>query len=236
MAFSFLYRLGLSTHAGATPLLASLGPDRQALLQGIIDSGLNSPLTSSMGRLFDAVSALCGICAEPSYEGQAAVELEAALYQALAPQEASAQQEAPVPSQSFAQTKAPVDKTERAYRFTLNLPLINPGPVLTALLDDRVAGVKTAEISLRFHRAVVRLILDVCQAARAETGMTTVALSGGVFTNRFLLTHTPRALREAGFTVLTNRNLPANDGGISYGQAAVAAAQLAQLAQKGIEL
>jgi hydrogenase maturation protein HypF len=218
MAFSLLRSLDMERHPGASWLLERLGADRRVLLEGVISAGLNSPLTSSMGRLFDAVSALCGICANPSYEGQAAVELEALLYGATQPKE----EEAHIP-------RSP-------YRFALDLPIIDPTPVLAPLLDDLAAGLALATISLRFHRAVVRLILEIAEAARNATGLNDVALAGGVFMNRYLLTWAPPALRKAGFTVLTNRELPTNDGAISYGQAAVAAAQLARLAADGIEL
>jgi hydrogenase maturation protein HypF len=112
----------------------------------------------------------------------------------------------------------------------------DPAPVLLAVLEDLVALVPAPLIALRFHAAVVRLIVDECSAAREATGLSTVALSGGVFMNRYLLTEAVPALEQEGFTVLLNRSLPANDGCISYGQAAVCAAQPAQPAKEGILL
>jgi hydrogenase maturation protein HypF len=215
MAWSYLFSLGLSEHSIARLFAKRLGSERRGVLEKMIASGLNSPLTSSMGRLFDAVSALLGLCDTPSYEGQPAVELEAALY-GLASSEITA-------------SAAP-------YRFALDLPRIDPSPVLSALLDDRAADISVARISLRFHQSVVALILEVCEAARKASGLTTVALSGGVFMNRFLVTRVLPALRTAGFLPLMNSLLPANDGCIAYGQAAVADALLAQRGAEGIEL
>ncbi|MDR2197777.1 MAG: carbamoyltransferase HypF [Coriobacteriales bacterium] len=218
MAWSYLFSLGLSEHEGAAALGRRIGPDRQALLEGIIAGKLNSPLTSSMGRLFDAVSALLNICTRPSYEGQPAVELEAALYGACE------------------ETDETSENAADRYRFTLDMPHIDPTSLLCAILEDLAAGEQVAAISLRFHQALVRMIVEVCTAARQASGIAAVALSGGVFMNRYLLTHTVPALRAAGFSPALNRDLPANDGCIAYGQAVIAAAQLAQLRTEGIEL
>jgi hydrogenase maturation protein HypF len=222
MTFSLLLSLGLSNHAGAAALCASLGKEQLSLLETIITSGLGSPLTSSMGRLFDAVSALCSLCTEPSYEGQPAVELEAALYREGRGGEGRARFEPQTAS------------SPPAARFALALPLIDPTPVMQALLDGLAAGLEAPALSLRFHRAVIELIVEVSEAAREATGLRTVALSGGVFMNRYLLEHALPALQKAGFTVLINRELPANDGCISYGQAAVAQARLAQCTPEGL--
>lgn len=238
MAFSYIKQLGLEGHAGAAKLLTGIGPDRLLLLEQVIEKRINSPMTSSMGRLFDAVSALVGVCSEGSYEGQAAVELEAALY--------------------CAQTGAPVVDPSKAvsrerYRFVVREAegedggaggdtadgggggvVFDPALVFAAILDDLACGVSPALISLRFHDAVVELVAELCQTARRRTQISTVALSGGVFMNRYLLSQVVPLLESEGFTVLMNRELPANDGCIAYGQAAVAAAQLAELANAGI--
>jgi hydrogenase maturation protein HypF len=225
MAWAHLRTLGLTDHPGAAPLATGIGADRLLLLDQIIASGVNCPETSSMGRLFDAVSALAGICTRSSYEGQAAVELEAALYDPT--------------------TGVPVtdpegrDGAER-YRFAFDDAaeprVIDPEPVIAAVLADREALVPAALLSLRFHNAVVWLIADLCEAARLRYGLGTVALGGGVFMNRYLVTHVVSLLESEGFVVLLNRELPANDGCISYGQAAVAAARLEQLADAGVVL
>jgi hydrogenase maturation protein HypF len=152
-------------------------------------SGLASPLTSSVGRLFDAVAALCGLRSEITYEGQAAIELEAAC-----------------------------DEAERgAYPFD---PALDARPTVAAIVDDVARGTDARVIAARFHNALA------AATARAllEHGADTVVLSGGVFANRRLLSRTRALLGEAGVRVLVPERLPPGDGGISYGQAAVAAA------------
>ena len=152
-------------------------------------TGLASPLTSSVGRLFDAVAALCGLRSEITYEGQAAIELEAAC-----------------------------DAAERgAYAFG---PALDARPTVAAVVDDIARGTDAGVIAARFHNALA------AATARAllEHGPDTVVLSGGVFANRCLLSRTRALLGEAGVRVLVPERLPPGDGGISYGQAAVAAA------------
>ena len=277
MAWSYLRSLGLvehegtaslAEHEGAAPLVehegaaslaAAIGKDRLLLLDQIITNRINSPLTSSMGRLFDAVSALVGICCESSYEGQAAVELEAALYDRStqeptidpAPDESDRRyrfaiiglksigyEESNTAPSVIASNTAPSVIASTAKLSSDNittLPLeFDPTPVLAAILDDLHANVSPAMISLRFHNAVARLIVDICNEARRQTGLFTVALSGGVFMNRYLLTRVIPLLSGEGFIVLMNHELPANDGCISYGQAAVAAARLIEQAKGAI--
>jgi hydrogenase maturation protein HypF len=249
MAWSYLNASGLAKHQGAEGLAAGIGSDRLLLLDKIITSRINTPDTSSMGRLFDAVSALAGVCATSSYEGQAAVELEAALYDPKTGRpvtdpnkhDAAARYrfewgEAPVQSEEEGGSTRPRTKAKEGGENTneeagrAGSPhVIDPTPVLRALLDDLLASVSTACLALRFHEAVVRLIAELCNRARLRYGLSTVALGGGVFTNRYLITHAVDLLESEGFTVLLNRELPANDGCISYGQAAVAAARLACL-------
>ena len=152
-------------------------------------TGVASPLTSSVGRLFDAVAALCGLRSEITYEGQAAIELEAAC-----------------------------DAAERgAYAFG---PALDARPTVAAVVDDIARGTDAGVIAARFHNALA------AATARAllEHGPDTVVLSGGVFANRCLLSRTRALLGEAGVRVLVPERLPPGDGGISYGQAAVAAA------------
>src|SRR5689334_2887964 len=154
-------------------------------------SGLASPLTTSMGRLFDAVAALCGVRSEVTYEGQAAIELEALC-----------------------------DPGETdAYPLPVSDELVlDARPTIRALVED---GAPVPRRAARFHNAVARATATACERA----GATTVVLSGGVFQNRTLFERTSSLLRDAGLRVLTPELLPPNDGGISYGQAAVAAAR-----------
>jgi hydrogenase maturation protein HypF len=248
MAWAYLHELGLTQHPGAALLTAQLGADRLLLLEQMMAANINSPKTSSIGRLFDAVSALLGICATGSYEGQAAVELEAALYDPrTAAPVLDANRAAAAERYRFAMTDnaaqepneadedAGTDAAESRSGDERTPALVfDPTPLLSALLDDYAARVATSLIALRFHEAIIRLIAELCERARRRWGLSTVALGGGVFMNRYLLTHTVPLLESEGFTVLLNRDLPANDGAISYGQAVVAAARLAYLTEEGI--
>ena len=151
-------------------------------------SGFAAPETTSMGRLFDAVAALCGVRPVVTYEGQAAIELEA-LADVAEP------------------GSYPAD----------------PDELVAAVAADACAGVPVPVVSARFHRAVAEWTAAACAAAGTEH----VVLSGGVFQNRLLLTWSAERLEALGHTVLVPERLPANDGGIAYGQAAVAAARTA---------
>ena len=162
--------------------------------------GVNAPLTSSAGRLFDAVAAILGVRDKISYEGQAAIELE---------------------------QLADVEETG-AYRAGIQAgdPFHASGAALIgAAVADLQAGVPREIIAARFHNGLAALIVDGCVLARELHGLTTVALSGGVFQNRLLLARTVTCLAARGFTVLTHSRVPCNDGGISLGQAVVAAAR-----------
>jgi hydrogenase maturation protein HypF len=263
MAWSYVRASGLTEHRGLAPFASNLGEDRILLLDQIIAARINTPETSSMGRLFDAVSALAGVCAESSYEGQAAVELEAALHDpttgapvvddkrtesatryrfaiTAANNQDTGRSNAGHPHADDPHANHPHADDSRIGHPHMDVPhaghLVDPAPVLAALLDDRAALVPAALIALRFHEAVIQLICDLCNLARAQRGLSAVALSGGVFMNRYLLARVVPLLKNEGFTVLLNRELPANDGCISYGQAAVAAARLARTADEGILL
>jgi hydrogenase maturation protein HypF len=160
-----------------------------------------SPLTTSIGRLFDAVAALSGVRAEVNYEGQAAIELEAAC-----------------------------DGQERA-RYPINvsgtaeLLELDPRETIRSVAADAAAGVAPGVIAARFHAAIARATVDACAAAASSHGVDVVVLSGGVFQNRRLLESVGSGLHAAGLRVLVPERLPINDGGIAYGQAAIAAAR-----------
>jgi hydrogenase maturation protein HypF len=199
MALGLLIGLdrGLFESPGTSLLQSTLTNEELSTLPTIASRGLNSPLTSSMGRLFDAVAALTGVRADAAYEGQAAIELEAL-----------------------------ADPAETgAYEFGLlgDAPIvIDPEPLVRALLDDLVAGVGAPVISARFHNAVVTMSVEVARRAAAATGTRHVACSGGVFMNRRVLGGIVRGVEAAGLVPLIPRDLPVNDGGISFGQAVVA--------------
>ncbi|GGU50157.1 carbamoyltransferase HypF [Lentzea flava] len=160
-------------------------------------NGVNAPLTSSAGRLFDAAAALLDVRDVITYEGQAAIELE--------------QRADPSTSDSYS---AGTDGL-----------VLHGEDLLRALVADRQAGVDVAVIAARFHNGLAAAVVACCAAAREETGLAAVALSGGVFQNALLLRRTAEGLRRGGFRVLTHRLVPPNDGGISLGQAAVAASR-----------
>ncbi|MEU4084458.1 carbamoyltransferase HypF [Streptomyces aureus] len=211
MALSHLRAAGLPWYDGL-PCAAAATPEERRLLGRQLERGLNCVPTSSMGRLFDAVSSLAGVCHRVEYEAQAAMELEnAALDDPTGP-----------PAD---------DERNDAYRFMLRAvrqdpgsPLIaDPAPVLAAAVADVRAGVPAGPVARRFHRAVIGLVLEVCTVARERTGLGTVALSGGVFCNALLTEGCGSVLERAGFTVLRHHRIPPNDGGLALGQLVVAA-------------
>ncbi|MGW2784154.1 carbamoyltransferase HypF [Streptomyces populi] len=211
MALSHLRAAGLPWH-DELPCAAAATPEERRLLERQLERGLNCVPTSSMGRLFDAVSSLAGVCHRVEYEAQAAMELENAALDDLA---------------------GPLADDERndAYRFMLRAvrqdpgaPLVaDPAPVLAAAVADVRAGVPAGPVARRFHRAVTGLVLEVCTVARERTGLGTVALSGGVFCNALLTEACGAVLERGGFTVLRHHRVPPNDGGLALGQLIVAA-------------
>ena len=171
-------------------------------LAQMIERNLNSPPTSSLGRLFDAVAALLGLRDEVIYEGQAAIELEML-----------------------------AEPTDRVYPFSLTpeTPIrLDMRPLIQAIVEDMQAGTPISQIGGRFHNTMAELLVAVCVWTRAQRNLNDVALSGGVFQNRLLLESLLARLEKLGFAVYTNRQAPPNDGGLSLGQAVVAAARLAQ--------
>ena len=194
MALSHLAHAGLDWEPDLAPTLALCAEER-TVLRIQLEKRLNAPSTSSMGRLFDAASALLGICQVSTYEGQAAIDLEAAC-----------------------------DLNESgAYPFLISADQFDPAPLWEALIADWRKGIPVAALAARFHNSVVELSVQLCQAVRSSHNIQTVALSGGVWQNRYLLTHSIQRLEAAGFSVLYHHNVPANDGCIALGQALIAA-------------
>lgn len=182
--------------------------DRQPVktLLRMVEGGINSPLSSSCGRLFDALAALLGICRESiSYEGQAAIELE---------------------------TAALAARTQEAPGYPLRIDtdgalwLLDPAPLWPAMLDDLQSGTAAQTIAWRFHLGLASAVAEMAVRLAQASDVTTVALSGGVFQNRTLFELVTPRLRDAGLRVLTHSRVPANDGGISLGQAAIGAARV----------
>ncbi|MFE5660069.1 carbamoyltransferase HypF [Streptomyces sp. NPDC056517] len=204
MALAHLWAAGLAADS-ALPCTRACAPGELPVLERQLARGLNCVSTSSMGRLFDAVSSLAGICHHAGYEAQAAIELEAAAL------------------------RAPDVAEDERYVFRLGSPqsgaplTADPAPLLAAVAADVLDGTQAAVVAARFHRAVARLVRTVCAAARSETGVETVALTGGVFANTVLFSACAEGLRQDGLTVLRHRLIPPNDGGLALGQLVVAA-------------
>jgi hydrogenase maturation protein HypF len=182
-------------------LASSVTPQRWETIGRLAHSEL-APFTTSAGRLFDAVAALCGMRARVTYEGQAAIELEAA-----------------------------VDYSERG-EYTIAIECrdgvleLDPCTAVSAIARERTAGVPTGVVAARFHTGLARATARACEQIAGVRGLSLVVLSGGVFQNRVLLELTVAELKRAGLRPLVPEELPPGDGGISYGQAAVAAARL----------
>ncbi|HEU5099886.1 MAG TPA: carbamoyltransferase HypF [Roseiflexaceae bacterium] len=169
-------------------------------LAQMIARRINSPPASSLGRLFDAVAALLELRDEVIYEGQAAIELEML-----------------------------AEPGDQVYPFAIGEgrpAQLDVAPMIRAIVEDIRHGVCLPQIAGRFHRSVAELLAATCLQAREQSGLGIVALSGGVFQNRLLLEQLMTRLEELSFQVYLNRHVPPNDGGLSLGQAAIAAAQL----------
>jgi len=176
-----------------------------------IERKINSPLTSSMGRLFDAISALLGIRGEVDYEGQAAVELEMAAYSSVLARGVSDE------TVSTARESYPYRIVEDE-----GVRIVRLKDLLSAVIEDLQHGVSRGRVSVRFHNTVAEVTNEMCRLLADETGITRVALSGGVFQNRLLLRKTTSLLENSGLQVFTHRQVPCNDGGVSLGQAVIA--------------
>ncbi|MCL2503266.1 MAG: carbamoyltransferase HypF [Coriobacteriia bacterium] len=214
MAIGTLIGLGLLSHPGAGSLRDRLASGEERTLRTMVERSVNSPLTSSVGRLFDTVAALTGIADDAAFEGQAAMLLEAAASRTAISEIAN----------SVADGATADGIPDGAYRFGLLGSTIDPTPVIAAVLDDVASGADASVISARFHHAVVKCVVDVALKASLAAETKLVALGGGVFMNRIILGGSAAALKKAGLTPLTHVNLPANDGAISYGQAIIAQA------------
>jgi hydrogenase maturation protein HypF len=204
MAMAYLYQaLGEAAFALNHPVARFLPVQERTLFAQMLRRGINSPLTSSCGRLFDAVAALLNLRHTVSYDGQGAIELEAL---------------AEVSDE---------DGEGRSYSYTVMLHQdaalqLDFSPMFTEILADIDAGNHAAAIAHRFHRTVAAAATDVCLHIAASTGLDRVILSGGVFQNRLLSEMIYTALTNKGLTVFTQRLVPPNDGGIALGQAAIA--------------
>jgi hydrogenase maturation protein HypF len=172
------------------------------MLRKQLSTGWHSPLTTSAGRLFDAVAAATGICRQRTYEGQPALEVEMAA-------ESGEQGYYPVPIQQEGETL-----------------VLDTLALFRGVVSDCLAGQDKASIAGRFHQSLAEGLTEMCLTLRVRTGLNLIALSGGVFQNGLLLRQLKTRLDGQGFEVLIHRLVPPNDGGISLGQVAVTAARL----------
>jgi len=200
-------------------------PTNHPSILPLLHAGFNSPLTSSAGRLFDAVAALLGLCDVASYEAQAAIRLEAVADPSVTGHYPFDVRITPNCHPEQGEGSRLSQQTAEILRVAQNdkLLVLDFGPTIRALVADR-QGVGV--IAARFHNTIVAGIVRACESVRAERGLHRVALSGGVFQNEWILTRTLAGLRTAGFAVFTNTLVPPNDGGLALGQVAVAAAKL----------
>jgi len=204
IALAYLWKANLDWDI-LLPSVKSLCVEERQAIRSQLESGINAPQTSSLGRLFDAVASLAGIRQAINYEAQAAIELEACL-----------------------------DIHENNhYKFSFetkpdNSIAIDPTPVIEEIVDDVLSGIPPSLISARFHNGLVLMVLSISKMISSQYDCSTVALSGGVWQNISLLSKTIPVLEENHFKVLIHRNVPPNDGGIALGQALVAAKTLEQ--------
>jgi hydrogenase maturation protein HypF len=202
LAIAYLY--ALTSQLLGLPLEAGAGEEELHIIQQQIDREINCPQTSAGGRLFDAVSALLGIRERITYEAQAAIELE------MASQNPNPKSQVPTMGYPFS-----IDEGEEG-------TVIRLRELFEALLSERRGGAAIGEMAYRFHVTVAEMMQVMCERVTQETGLRTVALSGGCFQNRLLLMLVVSRLREAGLRVLLHRQVPCNDGGLSLGQAVIA--------------
>jgi hydrogenase maturation protein HypF len=195
-ALALLWQLGLDWDERLAPTKDLCYEERMAL-RVQLERGLNTPLTSSLGRLFDAAAALAGVRQKVNYEAQAAIEFEA--------------------------LADPLEEGE--YPFAVNRPEVQPRPAFEALRADVLAGVPLPVISARFHNGLAEMVCEVCCRIRSESKLNAVVLSGGVWQNQLLLARTLARLHREGLQVYIHRWAPTNDGGLALGQAAVAIAR-----------
>jgi len=196
MAYSLILQAGIDPDCFPFSFHTALSEQEQAIITNMVKTGFNTPLTSSVGRLFDGVAALIGLLQQISYEAQNAIALESI-----------------------------VDPDERSsYEFPIQDGLIRVSPVVRAIVQDMAQKTSTAVISARFHNGLAACALSVSEAIRTQTGLRRVALSGGVWQNKTLIKQTISALSASGFDVFWPRKLPTNDGGVSLGQALAALA------------
>ena len=202
MAVSYIHKLyknGIKIHnLSLNEVITKLYGQKAITIAKVIDLDINCPETSSMGRLFDAVSSIIGIRDKITYEGQASIELEASIKEPI--------------SKSYPYS---IVKTENGY-------IIETYKIIESVLIDRLCGTEKHIISLKFHNSIINFTAEMCCIMRNCTSLNEVVLSGGVFQNSFILENLYSKLKELGFKVYYPKAFPTNDGGIALGQIAIA--------------
>jgi hydrogenase maturation protein HypF len=195
MAVSYLYRIyGKDLFDLPVAPVLKAAEDKLKAVVTSIEKGIHAPLTSSTGRLFDAVSSLLGICQTHTFEAEGAMRLEACVDNSV----------------------------KEIYNFDIT-GCVGTGGIISGVVNDLLNGESKPSIAAKFHNTVVRIIHDMAVIIRKETGIDKVILSGGTFQNRYLLSETEKMLIQNNFTVYSHTKVPSNDGGIALGQLAVAA-------------
>jgi hydrogenase maturation protein HypF len=197
MALSYIRQyIGINAELPALPFLKQISKDKIQVVLAALENNINTPLTSSAGRLFDAVAAMTGICTFSDFHAEAPMRLENI-----------------------------IDHTEKgSYDFILE-GTINPQPLIENIISDIKKGTDPGIISARFHNGIVDLIIKLASLYCEQEDTDNVVLSGGSFQNRFILTETEKRLKDLNFNVYTQSHFPSNDGGIALGQLVIAARQ-----------
>jgi len=198
-AFSYLYKyFGSSFDFMSVPVFKQAGQEKLKLLAEMLDKNINSPLSSGAGRLFDAVSALLGLCTVETFDSEAPLRLESAIG----------------------------EKTDEHYPYTAGSPVVFR-EMFRSILDDIRSG-NLSMIPAKFHNTLAMIILEVAEQMSSDTSIKKVVLSGGCFQNKYLLERTCYLMRDKDFEVYTNSRVPSNDGGVSLGQVAIASKRFKQ--------
>lgn len=224
-ALGMLAELDLLEHPGARFFKSRLEKREEGTVIAMMHNNLNTPYTTSMGRLFDAVSSLIGVADDATFEGSPAIMLEAAA-DPLDARPTPTRYQFAIHEQTQTKTLSTHERSTEQFDRHYKPAIIDPKPLIVAILDDMSNGVAQSEIARRFHMAVITLIGDIATKASRATNIKTVALSGGVMMNRLVLGGARALLETKGFTVLCSEKLPVNDGCISFGQAIVARERL----------
>ena len=198
IALAYLWQAGIEWNLDL-PSVDALRTEERQVLRSQLEQRINSPNTSSMGRLFDAIASLIGIRQIVNYEAQAAIELEANV--------------------------EPSEESSYCFELTSSTELmtVDPTQIIHSVIHDIRAGITPAIISTRFHNSVASMVLEVCTRVRTDFGCSRVVLSGGVWQNIVLLSKTYQLLEKSGFQIHIHRQVPSNDGGIALGQAVITA-------------